>query len=657
MAYGSRLERLLLFKATNYCCLLKQRCGLASSTHLLATEKQIPKKIEEIVIPKRIKRGPTDILKALSSTVGKDYTAPRYWFIDDPYLIPTSSQQKRACVLAEASGKKTARYMMQKFPQNFVHNPAIPNVPGFNPDLEVDISMAPNTESTLLTCISHRKVKDAINIFKNMSAEGVKISADTSQQFLDLMCVYNCEDPSAILIAEEHYYYRDIVGSSNKNSNRITWKNDNFAECVFESLEEKTPKAYNSLVCGRAKFLQTDKAFEMYHEMIDNKIPVTLRTFNSLLQVAVFSEETYVEKWNKIVQLLKDMEKLGISPTLGTFNAVFFSLSRMTRFRKCKEIAHMILNEMKKFEIEPNLGIWSAVLNIFYPLENSDSLIIYEIIKYLKDKEFTLHYPLDAEFFSNAMAKCFVHIKDPALAYEIDNLLNRGSNYKLLGDAFKEGIYYSFFFRLLCQFETMEKIMEFYDKLTPNVWTPNNMGIRDLLQAIELHDGQEHLPRIWSDLILFEFTKREDILNSIFQLMAKENRSELVERFADIASKIAEQWLEDSVSDMQPLFLLTCTILGDFIVISLKAKRFDQAWKLFEIYNKNPQALTGCFSESSLLMLLMSCIEKKKADKALQCLMVMNTMGHVINKEVQENMNKELELSASQKYYLESLNI
>jgi hypothetical protein len=33
---------------------------------------------EEIVIPTRIERGPTDILRALASTVGTDFTAPHY---------------------------------------------------------------------------------------------------------------------------------------------------------------------------------------------------------------------------------------------------------------------------------------------------------------------------------------------------------------------------------------------------------------------------------------------------------------------------------------------------------------------------------------------------------------------------------------------------
>lgn len=54
---------------------------------------------EKIVIPKRIPRGPTDILQALASTVKRDPTAPHYKYHDDR-SIPYSDvkhRQKNIC--------------------------------------------------------------------------------------------------------------------------------------------------------------------------------------------------------------------------------------------------------------------------------------------------------------------------------------------------------------------------------------------------------------------------------------------------------------------------------------------------------------------------------------------------------------------------------
>lgn len=69
---------------------------------------------EEIVIPNRIVRSPTDILKALSQTVNRDPTAAHYKYHDDPYLIPMSNIAKRTYAMAQESGRKSAKWIRQE---------------------------------------------------------------------------------------------------------------------------------------------------------------------------------------------------------------------------------------------------------------------------------------------------------------------------------------------------------------------------------------------------------------------------------------------------------------------------------------------------------------------------------------------------------------
>lgn len=69
---------------------------------------------EKIVIPKRIDRGPTDVLMALSRTVGRDPTAPLYKYHDDPYLVPYSKNEKKMFALAYESGRKTAQWVKKE---------------------------------------------------------------------------------------------------------------------------------------------------------------------------------------------------------------------------------------------------------------------------------------------------------------------------------------------------------------------------------------------------------------------------------------------------------------------------------------------------------------------------------------------------------------
>ena len=100
--------------------------------HLARRWQQLPKKLgvrlinttakvaatstteEQIVIPNRIQRSPTDILRALSATVGRDPTAPHYKYHDDPYLIPTSNVAKRTYAMTQEAGRKAAKWIKEQ---------------------------------------------------------------------------------------------------------------------------------------------------------------------------------------------------------------------------------------------------------------------------------------------------------------------------------------------------------------------------------------------------------------------------------------------------------------------------------------------------------------------------------------------------------------
>lgn len=88
-------------------------------SRLSSTTPKSPENSEDIQIPTYIKRSPTDILKALSGTVGFDPTAPHYKYHDDPFLIPTSNSTKRVYALAQESGRKSAKWIRQEHAELF----------------------------------------------------------------------------------------------------------------------------------------------------------------------------------------------------------------------------------------------------------------------------------------------------------------------------------------------------------------------------------------------------------------------------------------------------------------------------------------------------------------------------------------------------------
>lgn len=91
-------------------------------------------------------------------------------------------------------------------------------------------------------------------------------------------------------------------------------------------------------------------------------------------------------------------------------------------------------------------------------------------------------------------------------------------------DSRLENVYYTFFLQLVCTFESLEKIMEVYQRVTPHIWTPNYSVLGELLKAMELQDGFKYLPLIWTDLLLFDFLRREELLEHLLYLMAKQKQ-------------------------------------------------------------------------------------------------------------------------------------
>lgn len=76
-----------------------------------SSPKSTTEESQRIVIPKKINRGPTDLLYTLSKTVGRDPTAVHYKYHDDPYLIPTSLYTREQYALSQEAGKQAAQWI------------------------------------------------------------------------------------------------------------------------------------------------------------------------------------------------------------------------------------------------------------------------------------------------------------------------------------------------------------------------------------------------------------------------------------------------------------------------------------------------------------------------------------------------------------------
>jgi hypothetical protein len=47
----------------------------------------------------------------------------------------------------------------------------------------------------------------------------------------------------------------------------------------------------------------------------------------------------------------------------------------------------------------------------------------------------------------------------------------------------------------------------------------------ELFKALEMQDGYQHLPILWSDMLLFDFSRRAELVERLLQLMAKKKQA------------------------------------------------------------------------------------------------------------------------------------
>ena len=175
---------------------------------------------ERIDIPKRIPRGPIDILRALESTIKTSNAAPHYKYQDDPFLIPTSNITKRTFALAQESGRKAAHWVRAEHPDLFQHKEADPPIKSFFPKTVYN-EKSNVTEQDLQTAIKNVYVSDSVIIYKLCKTRGIELSQSTQQSLLELLCFYNNEDQLLEEFIEERWFRQSGKG---KVRPKKTWK-------------------------------------------------------------------------------------------------------------------------------------------------------------------------------------------------------------------------------------------------------------------------------------------------------------------------------------------------------------------------------------------------------------------------------------------------
>lgn len=513
----------------------------------------------------------------------------------------------------------------------------------FNEESKVEVK-------DLSDLIADAEVQDAILVYKQLEKGKVDIPVELKQSFLELICFYNCEEPLDPDLVEERWFRQ---ATRAKERQRKTWKDHDLAEQLFNEIEPKDSRTFSAIIRGMCKYHQVEKAWATYNDALSRNISLDAEVFNAILNVTHFLKESYELRWDLMMEVLKTMKSTKVDPNLGTLNACMSTVSFMGG-RNARDYAIKILTEFTRVGIEPSLATWYFVLQTFCKERGPVSHVLIDILNQIEGKEFHIQDFRDTSFFMSAMEICNQHLNDKNLSKRVDALLHHGDNYNLIGDSFKESVYYRNFFSLLVSSESLEVFMETYHMLVPHVYIPEPGVVEEILKVVESSGAIEQVPLLWSHMILFDQNTRENLLLMLTRIMIQNKpdpnftqQEHLGEKFGAISFEMFSKIEERNESRSNP-FVWTGKLLGDIITLICSVGDFDRAAAVFDKLSNNQQNILGEPEISSMLDFAQLCIVKKQPSKAINCLQYCADIGFPDTRDMAKSICKGFTLDEYQ---------
>ncbi|KAM6953304.1 small ribosomal subunit protein mS39 [Aplochiton taeniatus] len=587
-----------------------------------------------------------------------DPTTPHNLFQDDPYLSPRTSAEFKLYSLSQESGRAAAKYFVNANPKFFQKDFAQPQIPCLIPE-DIEPRLEEVSEAALVERISLRKVKAAVEMYDLLLQSGTAVSMERTNELLDLICLHGDRDPGQKDNPETEDLEtpddpRRKKGRQRKAFDllRVIWRENNNAERIFNLMPMRDEHSYSALIRGMVKHGAYAKAFNMYTDMLNNRLVGDVHIFNAMITAAPELREKYNEKWELITELLKQMSEQKVQPNLLTFNAILKGLRRCGSLARSQALH--TLSEMKAMGIVPSLASFDHVLSIFYKAASSSqgqTDILQEVISEMVGKSFSCQDPDDVNFYCSAMRIC-LDTKDIEQAYRVLNLLGVGENWRLLGDSYQQSVYYGRFFNLLCIMEHIDVVLKWYKDLVPSVYYPNPQGMKDLLQALDTDSRLDLIPSIWNDIRSLGHGNKADLVEEVLSLMARDKHSpEVQEAFATCALDVKSVF--DQEDRGRPSLEWTAPALTHITSLLLAGNKSQQAWGMLSLFKTKNRVPSGGLLED----FLSSCKISGSSQKAVELVQLSAGFCMPATTKLAKRVKEEFELTEEQKVIISDLEV
>lgn len=481
--------------------------------------------------------------------------------------------------------------------------------------------------STLQENIEAFNASDAIMVYKLLVNKEVPVSDDLKQSLLELVCFYNEGSPLPFDLFEERA--ADAAKKRLRDAKAEEWIDSCFADQLFQSIEPKTPAAYNTMIRALYKFNKPQRAEELFNEAEKNGISLDCATYNACIRNIDKKETTAEGRWDEILAKLKEMNGKNIRPNIHTLNAILQAIKSGGYIHQIREHTLSVLAEFKRLNIDPSLETYSHLLAIFHGKNAPPSSMISNILDELESRKDLIPQSVaDFTFFYKAMEACRYRIKNSAsYARRIDNIITKSDNIKLIGHSVAEQLYYRHFLCTILHNEPFSDFIELYDQLVPETYALEPSVVEDIFSTINMIGAIQYIPKFWSDMIVCGISNRGEMNDTLLRLMTQNQpiadvseHGGLVDRFADISWAIYLDLVAEHHSAARREQLLPAGHLANIVILQLRADRFDNAKTIVEacLEQRKDKKIIGSLTDDAISLFINACITNKQPKIAIQ---------------------------------------
>jgi pentatricopeptide repeat protein len=353
------------------------------------------------------------------------------------------------------------------------------------------------------------------------------------------------------------------------------WSLINHAEQFFAKMPEKNGATYDALILGLVKFMNFDRAWEMFGQMSKEGHQASVATYNSLLYV--IGNTTIPDPWSKAMSLVQQMShEPVVKPNISTMN-LLLEISSQTGKTSAMQLSLKTFREALHLGLEPTLTTFLALLRAH--IKSSDGSVLYDITDYLEKNQHVLQITdnQDIYFFLVAMTTAR-NMLDHELATRLVRLCDR-DNWMLCQNI---TLFISYFLITISGRVPIETLRKEYYQYVPKIILPMEWTYGVMFAACEHQDSPTFALELWNHVMKYRVGVSS--LETLVRFCGAMSKRLFPSEVDAVLVALNQAWDKCQQMNASPPPLM----ISQIIRLHCMKKDLDQAWEYFSKFEEKP---------------------------------------------------------------------